>query len=167
MRVRWIAASLGTLALAGCAESTDVEWPTLPAGLSAAGFTVIEQVHTTFSSGIQEKRRQVIRDEAAWTAFWDAFVGPVTPRPDPPAVDFGQSMVIVAAMGQRPTGGYAISIEEVFLGDGLVVARVLEQSPGANCLTTQALTAPVTAVIVPRVEGEVRFQEAARAVTCG
>ncbi|UCC71027.1 MAG: protease complex subunit PrcB family protein [Gemmatimonadota bacterium] len=126
----------------------------------------VDPVVSTQYSGVREARRLVIRDAEAWIAFWDEVTAVVTPRPEPPAVDFEQEMVIAAAMGQRATGGYTISIPEVYQQEGSVYAVVKEVAPAANCIVTQALSAPVVAVSMPRSEDAVSFVEREETVEC-
>lgn len=107
-------------------------------------------------SGIGERARWVIRDEAEWRAFWNAAMANRLPAPEMPEVDFSRDMVLAAALGTRSTGGHDIAIAEVRRDDDLF-ARVVETSPGPTCMVTQALTAPVIAVRVERFEGEVTW----------
>jgi hypothetical protein len=132
---------------------------------SQVAFQVLHEVHTATSS-VRERRRAVIRSEAEWLAFWDEFTGTVVPKPAPPQIDFAQHMVIVAAMGERPTGGYLIDVESVTEGDGGLTVLVAETSPAQDCAVTQVLTAPITAVVVPRNEGTVTFVEEGRTQAC-
>lgn len=165
LRAGLIVPLIGAVLVSGCGDSTGITWPPLPPNLSLVPHQVIDEAHTLVSA-ISEPRRDVIRDAAAWARFWDEFQGNVIPTSPPPAVDFTQRMVLVAATGTRPTGGYAISIEGVYAGNGVVVARALERAPHTDCIVTTALTAPATAVSVPRVEGEVRFHDASEIVRC-
>ncbi len=126
----------------------------------------METLFTEVYSGIADARRLVVRDAASWRVLWDEIVGARTPPPDAPAVDFGREMVIVAAMGQRGTGGYAIAIDEVRQeNDGLVVV-VRETAPGSGCFLTQAFTAPVTAVRVQARDAPVTFIEEKEVQDC-
>lgn len=104
------------------------------------------------NSGIEERRRLVVRGDADWRALWSEATSNIAPAPEPPAVDFGTEMVVVAAMGRRPSGGYSIEIDEVRRADGRLYASVVETSPGPGCFATQALTAPLVAVRVPRAD---------------
>lgn len=106
--------------------------------------------------GLTEAGQQVVRDAAAWNALWARITRGGSPLPVP-AVDFAREMVLVAAMGSRRTGGYTITIEGVDEEGSEWVARVAEQRPGARCGTTQAVTAPVDAVAVPRSDRTVRW----------
>ncbi len=129
-------------------------------------FDVIEEVHNSLFSSIRERRRTVIGTASDWEQFWNEFAAAIMPRPDAPVIDFTARMVIVASMGERATGGYAIVIEEVTEGDKGLTARVVETSPAATCFLTQVVTAPVTAVTLPRSDGTVVFVEETRMQEC-
>lgn len=98
-------------------------------------------------TGIGEARRLVIKDANAWAQFWSELgVGAQ------PAVDFNRDVVVVAAAGQRPTGGHEIAIDRVTQADGGLTVEVVERAPGPNCMTTASLTQPVDVVIVPAAD---------------
>jgi hypothetical protein len=68
---------------------------------------------TAFSSyaGVGDPMRAVIRDSTAWRQLWEQINRPFVPQPALPAVDFGREMIVVAALGSRPNGGYDVVIE--------------------------------------------------------
>src|SRR4030095_17180821 len=89
----------------------------------------------------------------------DASGHPVpTATPAAPDIDFSREMIIVAAMGPRPTSGYAITIEEAYeRGDRLeVVVRSI--SPG-SCGAFQMGTQPVEIVRIAKSERPIVFRE--------
>lgn len=157
------------LAAGGCVNTDEAEQPTEPQEARAEGEPVsFEPVEgaTSFMSGIPDRRRIVIDDGAEWAEYWAELYANVSPTPDPPAMDFGSQVVIAATMGQRPTGGFLIRIEEVTRSGSDLRVLVVETAPGAGCITTQAFTAPATAVTVPRPVGEVEFVEEAETEDC-
>lgn len=117
-------------------------------------------------TGVTERRRQVIRDAATWESTWAEIVSPYTPTPPLPAVDFGEYMIVFAAMGTRNSGGYDIEVEAVTDDSAALVARVREVSPGPGCMTTQALTAPVAAKLVPTRDRDVTWAEQTSTQNC-
>jgi hypothetical protein len=159
---------IGVMALACRSGSTEGDGDEMaPPGGSTQQLTVREIPEaTTSTSGLTQATRVVIRDAAAWDAFWGSMVAGRTPRPATPSVDFGQSMVIAAAMGQRPSGGYLIKIDSVSVSQSAVSVVVRSVSPGPNCMTTQIITAPVVAVTVPRADGQVTFIERVETKDC-
>ena len=135
-------------------------------GAAAVPFSVLEEVHTSLVSTIRDRRHSVIRTATEWEQFWNELQGAVQPRPELPLIDFDENMVIVAAMGQRPTGGYSIEVEDVLGTDGGLAVQVVESSPSPTCLVAQAVTMPVTAVVVTRTDGLVTFVEETRTHEC-
>lgn len=154
------------LLLAACGGAGDgpTEAPGIPPG--ATRLAVERPQWTSQIGGITEPTRVVIRDRNAWEAFWRSFSGAVLPAPDPPAVDFGGSMVVVAAMGQRSTAGYDIRVEGVYRDGGTLYVDVLEIEPGAGCILAQVITTPATAVVVPTHGGPVEFVERRDTAPC-
>jgi len=86
---------------------------------------------------------------------WETIYRTVSPRPDMPFVDFSRNMVLVVALGTRPTSGYNIVLDSAELGaDGLTVYTRIS-SPTGGLATV--LTQPVDVGVVARSTGTVRF----------
>ena len=112
-------------------------------------------------SGIAEPRREIIRSADEWEKLWrqhgSARAGAAAPAP---AVDFSKEMVIVATLGTRPTGGYAIEIVRVVAADKTLKVFVNQTSPPPGAMAIQALTAPFHYVAVPRSDLKAEFVNA-------
>jgi hypothetical protein len=118
------------------------------------------------NSGMRESERLVVRDETTWRTVWAAIWRNSTTVPEVPSIDFAREMLVVAALGQRGTGGFGILVESARMtNDGLAV-RIRTFAPGARCVTTQALTQPVDVARLPRSDGAVRFRDVAVVVDC-
>lgn len=112
-----------------------------------------------YYSGLDDSARFVVRDAASWRARWDAINREMQPAPPVPAVDFSREMVVVAALGRRPSGGWSIVVDSaVWRGDAVEVF-VRQLAPGRGCFTTAAISSPVDVVRVPRRDAPVRFRE--------
>ncbi|MEJ7810351.1 MAG: protease complex subunit PrcB family protein [Gemmatimonadaceae bacterium] len=142
--------------------------PDVPANASTVASTPFDQTLALFVSysGLSARQRLAIRDGASWSALWTTLSTDVSPRPAVPAVDFSRDMILLAAMGEHRSGGFGIAIERVQLADGQLYVTVRETSPGAGCMTTQAITRPLTAVLVPRGDYDVRFVERSTTSKC-
>ncbi len=125
-----------------------------------------EPAFSNRQSDIRDALRTVIRDAESWQRLWTGVAGSRTPPPDRPDIDFGQEMVIVAALGMRGTGGYGIEIQEVYLEGARLVAVVVETSPGPDCMTTQAFSAPAVGVRVAHSDLPVTFVERRVTLEC-
>jgi hypothetical protein len=119
----------------------------------------------TTGQGIGDPTRSVIRDSTAWKDFWAQANAQVEPAPPLPAVNFADSMLLVATLGTRSSGGHSVSIDSVARGTTLRVF-VTAVSPGSDCVTTMAITWPVQVVRVARFDGSVEFVEAEREERC-
>jgi hypothetical protein len=110
-------------------------------------------------SGIDDSLRLVVRDAQAWRAVWQTIHRRAAPMPPVPPVDFAREMIVVAALGARPSGGFAIRVDSVIhLGDSLEVV-VRKDLPGRSCLLSAAVTQPVDLARVPARPLPVRFRE--------
>ena len=111
----------------------------------------IQSVVSETNSGVEQARREVIRDAASWSRLWSEIHAGRVPLPALPAVDFGREMLIAVASGTRPTAGFSIQVTGVTTrGDRLEVA-VLERCPDADAIVAQVLTQPVAVVRVARL----------------
>lgn len=118
-------------------------------------------------SGIRAPRQGVVRDSTGWRQLWDEIHANATPAPELPPVDFSRDMVIVAALGGQPTGGYDVLLKSAVLDDTALTIAVATRHPGAGCILTQAETSPVDLATAPRHEGAVRFVESQEETSCG
>jgi hypothetical protein len=125
-----------------------------------------DEAFSTFS-GIADSVRLVVRDSAAWRRAWQAIHRPFIPQPPIPRIDFGHEMVIVAALGRRPSEGYGIVIEDAAQDSGAITVGIRKTSPGTGCLLSAAVTQPVDVARLPASEQPVLFRERNVVVPCG
>jgi hypothetical protein len=127
----------------------------------------VEPVSFTTTSGLRSPQRTVIRDAAAWRAAWAELSARVAPEPPLPAVDFASELVVLVALGERPTSGYQILVDSArTTADGGVVVHVRTISPAARCGVFQVLTQPVDLARLPSVSGPITFRDQAVVVDC-
>jgi hypothetical protein len=137
------------------------------ASRSSASAPGLHDIYAASSSGLLQAQRTVITGDADWTALWATVTSNENPPPPRPAVDLTQQSIIVAALGERPTGGFAIHIDSIrSAGEGRDVF-VTTTRPGSTCATTQALTQPVHIVTAPAGSGATRFVETETTKDCG
>lgn len=113
----------------------------------------------TWYSGLRDSARLVVRDAPAWRATWDAIQREMSPPPPAPAVDFAREMVVVAALGTRPSGGWEIVVDSALASAAEVEVYIRRLAPGRGCFTTAAISTPVDVVRLPRRDVPVRFTE--------
>lgn len=120
----------------------------------------------SFYSGIGQPERLVIRDNATWQSVWTSIWSGTTPVPAAPNVDFAKEMVIVAALGSRPTGGYGILVDSAMMTSSRLTVWIGTSSPGPRCVTTQAFTSPVDIARIQRIDAPVGFIDVPAVLQC-
>jgi len=155
-----------TLGAGACSSTTAAPGAEDRGLLRAEPLTVDGVVVGEQYSGLRTRERLVVRDATEWAALWSRITANVEPAPPLPTVPFEREQLIVVASGTKPTGGYAIAVAEVRMEHDALRVVVRETEPGARCVTTQALTAPVAVVRTPRSDLPVVFEEARETVDC-
>ncbi|QDV06535.1 hypothetical protein Poly30_20450 [Planctomycetes bacterium Poly30] len=121
---------------------------------------VLEDLGTGATSGITAAGLHVVRDQASLDALWKKHMRLQLPTPPAPEIDFEDSMVVAAFVGQKPTGGYSVRIEEIVRmpatanQPGRIVVRTSETLPDEDAMVTQMLTSPFHMVRVEKADGE-------------
>jgi len=142
--------------------------PPIPAGAHTSVFRRIGKGSSSLAlqSGIKDARRQVIRDSDTWKQVWSEIFSQQTPLPELPDIDFDNEMVVLAAIGTRPTGGYGVQVQDAFVGDdGTLFAGVVSSMPGKNCALSQIVTQPVDAAVADKA-ANVQFMERSTTANC-
>lgn len=115
-------------------------------------------------SGLQypESGGMVFRDAGSWEAFWNRYCKVITGEGEKlpaPEVDFSTRMLAGVFSGEKPTGGYSISIQRVLDEPKRLVVEYLEESPSPDAMVTMALTYPCQIISIPRSDKSVEFKQ--------
>jgi hypothetical protein len=104
----------------------------------------------------------VIRDRETWVEMWKRIYGQ-QPTDEImallPEVDFSREMLIVAALGERPTGGFGIIVDSACEREKELVIVVRSISRLGCGGVTQSVTQPLDIVRLPKTELPVVFRE--------
>ena len=101
----------------------------------------------------------VVKDKESWEKLWNETHSNQIPLPPVPEVDFTTKMVIVAFQGEKPTGGYSIEVKKIMQTNSKIKVSIDENSPGSECIVTQALTNPYHFVELRKLDGDVVYEE--------
>ena len=109
-------------------------------------------------SGIEEPLRVVIRDQDAWRDIWKRITSPNRELPSLPEIDFSSEMIVVVALGTKPSSGYGIIVDRAFERDDKleIVVRSLSQK---HCGVWPMMTSPADIVRLPKTMRPVVFRE--------
>ena len=112
-----IASVLAALASA-CSAPLDTTGPHVPVTVTRLS---AELLSFTYFSQLRQPEQLVIRDQAAWVNAWASLWPLGAPIAAPPNVDFNHEMIVLVALGERPTGGYSILVDSAASNaDGLI-----------------------------------------------
>lgn len=111
------------------------------------------------TSGVRNAQLLVIRDINAFTDLWLAHAAGISPQPAQPEVTFGERMVIAAFAGERSTGGYTITVEEVRENNEFIAVEIEVRTPGRNCEVSQNVTRPHHMVVLDDSDKPVNFNQ--------
>jgi hypothetical protein len=70
-------------------------------------------------------------------------------------IDFEKYTLVVAFMGESLSGGYSNQIAHIEEKEESLKIRILEISPGKNCMVTMAITYPQHAVLIEKTEKDI------------
>ena len=141
----FVVAALGCLALVGCQSDGDAAEPTAVSSL-AQPVTILERVNGN-SAALKTLGKMHIETKEQYDALGDANIFPG-------GVDFDQHDLFIVALGERPTGGYAVNIDSIQLEGGELAVTGTASAPAADAVTTQALTYPYSAVLIPNTSAD-------------
>lgn len=162
--MRLLGMALAALALA--AASCHDDGPSEPAGRVVEPVVFATLVQTSVPGQAGPQRQEVIRDEATWRTVWSELRQGSSLPEQPPAVDFSQEMVVLAAMETQ--GCVArVTINAITPSpDGTFVIAVTEAPPAPNCVCITS-ERPIHAVRVGRIPGTPRFAVERSQTSCG
>jgi VWFA-related protein len=106
-------------------------------------------------SNVDAARQIVVRSNDEWTKLWRLH----TPDRRMPAVDFSRDMIVGVFLGSRPTAGFEVQIVDTHEEAGGLVVRYRETVPTIRAMTAQVLTMPYHLVLVPKRDGDVKFEK--------
>jgi len=131
-------------------------------------FTRLRDAPSAFTSysGLSDSALMVVRDSSAWRDLWQRVNRVFYPAPPQPVVDFQQEMIVVAALGRRPTAGHDIMIEGAEQDSTGIEIVVRRSEPAPGCPVAAAVTQPVDMARMRADRRAVRFRERQVVVPC-
>ena len=124
------------IALCGCL-SRNVEHQVLERG-SQAG------------AALSDSRFAVVNTEEEFSGLYRRIHSEELPPPEPPPVDFSESFILVVAMGEKPTSGYAVEIGQVVREGPRLVVEVRSIEPDSERMQATVITRPYALIRIKR-----------------
>ena len=134
---------------------------TTNAPLPTVKFTVIASGEYTISGLPENRKIEVFTSQTSFNSSFYLYTQPITEH----TVDFSGRRVTLLSLGERDTGGYSISIEEIEGFGDYIKAKVLVKKPGSNCVVTQSQTSPYEFIEIESIN-ELLFEERVEVESC-
>lgn len=94
---------------------------------------------------------RVTTDRDAYQAAYREIHSGAIPPPEPPAVNFEESVVVFLILDEKPTAGWSLSFEEASISKGELDLTLTVTSPRPGMLTAQVITRPYLVLRLPKV----------------
>lgn len=164
--MRRLAPLLVALLLAGCLDQggspgtggSPVLSPSPPA---TGGPVALREIEAGTQTGAQQTSHLVIADAAAWTRFWQEHNSNriATEVETPPPVDFARETVVVALLGAKPNGCWAVRVENATAQpDGRVVVGVTTYTPPPETACIAVVSYPYHIVALETRSTRIEFE---------
>ena len=118
------------------------------------------------NSGYDQPLTLAIHDRDTWVRTWSDIHSRLSPVPTLPEVDFTKELVLVAAVGSRPSSGYDVVFTGATEAGDVVNVDVESRIPGPTCVLLPVVTAPVDLARIPRRNGAIVFRNTPKIVNC-
>lgn len=138
-----VTALLGT-ALTGCKNGG--EQPDDDGVALAQPVTIIERISGS-SDALKTIGAMHIETKEQYDVLGDADIFPG-------GTDFDKNDLIIVALGEQPSGGYAVKIESIQKVGGELAVTGKATTPGKDELVSTVLTYPYTAVVIPNTSAD-------------
>lgn len=114
---------------------------------TATGAPLARQVAQSAHCGLTAPGHLVI-DKVSKVARLEALPGRALSLESLRAIDYQREHIVLASIGQKPTGGFGVTLKDSKIVDDVLqlTIRVTEPAPGA--IVTQALTTPCAVIAV-------------------
>lgn len=114
------------------------------------------------NSGYSGQSPQVQLDRTAdrFTSTWNLINSIMTPQPAQPSLNFGSETVVTIFLGQKPTGGYSLTLAGIKATRDALTVSVKVGAPRPGLIVTQSLTSPYLSLAVPGVFSSVQVVNA-------
>jgi hypothetical protein len=119
---------------------------------SAIDYMVIDQ-QATAGKRFPALHFEVIGDEAIYKKLFVELNSHHLPSPLPPEIDFESSFVLFVSMGEKPTAGYRVEIEEMKRSDETLKVKLRLQEPSPGGMNAMVLTQPFVMAKVKKEKG--------------
>lgn len=113
---------------------------------------------------LDARKNFAARDEESFERIWQLAYG--EDGETMPEIDFDTEYVVGVFAGEKPTGGYAITVTKVIDQGDMRTINATITVPGPGCITGQVLTSPFVFITVPVSGNNLSASDTEETMTC-
>lgn len=102
------------------------------------------------AAGVDGPTYRLLRTRAELSEAWNQAYGTSLTVPPLPSADLARETIVAVFLGEKPTGGHGLDVTSVTSEGGDLYVDVVETTPAADAIVSQALTHPWLVLRVPR-----------------
>jgi len=143
----------------GAPSPAETDAPAPAQTASAHGQINFDTLLVGQSSGVMTEETVAFKIQAqdAWADLWTTHASLIVPAPTLPPVALEGKMIVAVFDRDRSSGGFAVEVQSIIVGESGIVVDVLRTAPGDGCAVTQAFTQPFHIVLADAVAGEIQL----------
>ncbi len=101
---------------------------------------------------------EVITDPSRFNKLYKEIHAIRLPSPSPPKISFESSIVLFVSMGEKPTAGYRIEINQVSVSDEIMSVIIAMHVPSPDEMHTTMMTQPYLLAVVEADQNVLRVE---------
>jgi PrcB C-terminal len=109
--------------------------------------------------GYTDSKFMVIEDNKSLTEVFNLLNKSRLPELEIPAINFKEELVIALFLGEKNSGGYAITVEQVLDKNNKVYIVYNVESPKTGDMVASVMTQPFSIIKIPKTAKEIVFEE--------
>lgn len=110
-------------------------------------------------SGFTSPLELFVSSQKEWVDLWGKHEVPIAQKKNAPPVDFEKDVVIVAALGMKSTGGFAIEITRIVRSKDDITVYVRRTEPPAGSAPSGKPTSPFVLARMKKPDRPVTFRD--------
>lgn len=112
--------------------------------------TVYAMVYKNQQGTIKTKQTRIITTNEAFTNLITELVIPVTDYETILNIDFKKHNLVAYFMGEKPSSGFDVKVENFFVTDTKIELTITEIIPAKGDLVANVLTVPYVFIVIPK-----------------
>ncbi len=96
---------------------------------------------------------EVITEAAPFEKLFAAIHSGRVPPPSPPKIDFGKSLVVFISLGEKPSAGYRVNVEEITRDEETLRVKIKTQEPPKDQFQATVMTQPYLLITIKKEPG--------------